>query len=336
MIDSIRRLLFKETYKKGIDPKDLFLVKRSGGDFSSEGRALFEVFSPRSEDPLWVVKANRSNKGNRRLAAEFERLKKLEKGIPEDLQDSLPSAVVFEDRFTGSISIETYLAGTKLSSFFLEGSPETVWKNWRSYGAAAIRWLERYSEVETTHEFRIDSDWFEREIVSSIDKHRSAWIDRFPQAEDLIDRIRHTEIADQPPLRSVPQHGDYTPGNLIAMDGRLGVIDWSPASPSDTPLMDLFHFLLSSSIYLGKGLGRNPREVFIDSRFMESIQTETRALFLQTGIPVQARLPLFRAAYWRKIEGYLAKPQVVESPLREWTRLMLDGGMEEIEKRMVA
>ncbi|MCA9446463.1 MAG: phosphotransferase [Candidatus Omnitrophica bacterium] len=336
MIESIRRLLFKETYKKGIDPKDLHFVKRSGGDFSSEGRALFEIFSPRSEDPIWIVKANRSKAGNEKSAAEFERLKKMRKGISEDLRDSLPAALVLEERPTGSISIETFLPGTKVSLFFQEGDRKMIWRNWHSYGSAAIRWLERYSEVETPFEIHLNREWFERVALAPLENLASVWVDVQPEASSLIDRIRATSIDFDIPLKTVPQHGDYTPGNLIAMEGRLGVIDWSPVDLSNPPLMDLFHFLLSSSIYFGKGLEKKPWEVLTDSRFLEGVQSELRALFLQTGVPVEARIPLFRAAFLKKIEGYLSKPQAVESSVRQWTRLFGDDKAEVIEEAIVS
>lgn len=327
MIDRIRHQLFKETYKKGIDPKDLFLVKRSGGDFTSEGKALFEVFGPTSEDPYWLVKACRSKAGNQKLAAEFERQKNLRKNLPEDLRGSLSSPLVFEDQPSGSISIETYLTGTKVSSYFLQGSSERIWKNWQSYGKAALRWLERYSEVVSTRELRLDSDWFAKEILLPLERNRAVWVSLVPEAEEAIEIFANTQIDFALNLKRVPQHGDYTPGNLIAMEDRLGVIDWSPVDSGDPPLMDLFHFLLSASIYLMHGLNGSDSplslpELHAEARFAEKIRPEVRALFLQAGIPAEARIPLLRAACWKKIEGFLLKPQIVESSLKDWTNLL--------------
>lgn len=341
MLERIRKSLFRETYKKGIDPKDLYFVKRCGGDFTSEGRAIIEVFGPRSETPIWVVKANRSSRGNARLAAEFERLQSLERGSSEDIVESIPQPVLIEESPTGSFSIETFIEGEKLSTLFRNGDVVRLWRNWENFGRAALHWLDRYNESMDRWDYGFEPGWFGKTVQGPLWGYRERLTELSGAAEGVLEILGETPDPESRLLRAVVQHGDYTPGNLIAMEGRLGVIDWSPPDREAPPLMDLFQFLLSSAIYLEKGMfhgsgcgieGRILRE----DRFWEIVRPELRAAFLQTGLKPGDRIPLFRAAVGRKILGSLNKPSVIESSLRDWIGLLGNGGLKEAEERLLA
>lgn len=341
MLERIRKSLFRETYKKGIDPKDLYFVKRCGGDFTSEGRAIIEVFGPRSETPIWVVKANRSARGNARLAAEFERLQSLERGSSEDIVESIPQPVLIEESPTGSFSIETFIEGEKLSTLFRNGDAGRMWRNWENFGRAALHWLERYNESMDRWDFSFASGWFVSTVSAPLKSHSAHWVEISPSAARLLEKIGETPDPESKSLRTVVQHGDYTPGNLIAMEGRLGVIDWSPADREAPPLMDLFQFVLSSAIYLEKGMfhgsgGGIEGRILREERFWDPIRPELRTAFLQAGVKPGDRTPLFRAAVGRKILNGLNKPSVVESSLRDWCGLLGNGGLKEAEEKLLA
>lgn len=339
MLERIRKSLFRETYKKGIDPKDLYFVKRCGGDFTSEGRAIIEVFGPRSETPIWVVKANRSSRGNDRLAAEFERLQSLERGSSEDIVESIPQPVLIEESPTGSFSIETCIEGEKLSALFRKGDDVRLWRNWENFGCAALHWLERYNESMDRWDYGFEPGWFGKTVQGPLRVHRERLTELSGAAEGVLEILGETPDPESRLLRTVVQHGDYTPGNLIAMEGRLGVIDWSPPDREAPPLMDLFQFVLSSAIYLEKGFfpaGRIEGRILREERFWDPIRPELRAAFLQAGLKPGDRIPLFRAAVGRKILNGLNKPSVVESSLRDWCGLLGDGGLKEAEERLLA
>lgn len=339
MLERIRKSLFRETYKKGIDPKDLYFVKRCGGDLTSEGKAVIEVFGPRSESPIWVVKANRSARGNASLRAEFERLQSIERGSPEDISESVPLPVLFEESALGSFSIETCIEGDKLSTLFRNGDVVRLWRNWENFGRAALHWLERYNESMDRWDYQFEPGWFEKSVQSHLGSHRKRLIDLSDAAEGILEVIGETPDPESRILRTVVQHGDYTPGNLIAMEGRLGVIDWSPPDRESPPLMDLFQFLMSSAIYLEKGLfptGRIGGRVLREDRFWEPIRPELRAAFLQAGLKPGDPIPLFRASLGRKILSGLNKPAVIESSLRDWCGLLGNGGLKEAEERLLA
>lgn len=339
MLERIRKSLFRETYKKGIDPKDLYFVKRCGGDFTSEGRAIIEVFGPRSETPIWMVKANRSARGNDRLAAEFERLQSLERGSSEDIVESIPQPVLIEESPTGSFSIETFIEGEKLSTLFRKGDAGRLWRNWENFGRAALHWLERYNEAMDRSDFQFEPGWFGKTVQGPLGRQRERLTDLSEAADGILEIVGETPDPESRILRTVVQHGDYTPGNLIAMEGRLGVIDWSPPDRESPPLMDLFQFLMSSAIYLEKGMfpdGRIEGRVLRENRFWDPIRSELRTAFLQAGVKPGDRTPLFRAAVGRKILNGLNKPSVVESSLRDWCGLLGNGGLKEAEERLLA
>jgi aminoglycoside phosphotransferase (APT) family kinase protein len=46
-------------------------------------------------------------------------------------------------------------------------------------------------------------------------------------------------------LPVIPQHGDFYPGNVIAHQGKMRVIDWESFGQVDLPAYDLFTFLIS-------------------------------------------------------------------------------------------
>jgi hypothetical protein len=325
VLEWIRENLREEARLRGFDPAELTFFKRIGGDLSSGGKALFEVIAPGSPVPLWIVKATRSPEGHASLNGEFERLEHLWAVLAYELSSTVPRPVILEQRETGSLSIETSLPGEKASCLLRLHNQPDPWGTWTKVSTLALKWLCSYGECETREAFALSRDWWQRELIEPFQLHLPMLSREFPLWGTVWEAINST--ADSQITRQfevVPQHGDFTPTNLVIERDRLGVFDWSPLSPNQPPLLDLFHFLMSGSLYLGQGLEKKTSlsqlkgSVATDTQFMEPLAPLVANYCHLNAVDPEDLGPLSLAAFALKILGFVNRPEPIMDSLAGW------------------
>ncbi|MCG3195644.1 MAG: phosphotransferase [Candidatus Omnitrophica bacterium] len=325
MLDWIRGALSDEARRVGIDPGRLTYFKRIGGDLSAGGKAVFEVLGPREAVPLWVVKAARSPEGSKNLEEEFKRLRGLAESLPETCSKSIPRAIAFEARDTGAVSVETFLRGEKLSRLLRLHRQADVWGLWRTWGNRAIEWLIAFSGSQPSGRFDFSSAWWRELLVDPLASHSPVLESLSPHWQSLWTRILQTGDADWSiPLDSHPPHGDFTPTNIVTFADEIGVFDWSPEQRDQPPGLDLFQFLMSSSLYMGQCLERKSRladlstPVCASPQFFECVGEPIRTCLQRNRIPTAAVSKLSLAAFSLKILNLVNRPEPVRDSLAGW------------------
>lgn len=331
MLTWIRCHLEKEARELGIAPEKLTFLKRIGGDLSPGGKALFEILGPLSPRPLWVLKAARSSQGNAGLLAEYHRLEHLVKILPPpSLQTAenpapprVPHPVLFEERPHGSMSVETFLPGLRLSQLLQQDDPMTVWGSWEKAVKPAITGLYAYCLHEPRRSVEIDAQWWIRRLIGPLTPHDqflAALCDGWPQVwtalQECCDWYFSGEMA--------PQHGDYTPANLVLEGGRIGVFDWSWDDQEAPPLLDLFQFLASASLFLGKRSRQGQKSAepvacpLLEDDFLKLAARPVTCYLKACDLPSQSLAPLSLASLGLKILHFLKKPAPSADYLPGW------------------
>jgi len=325
MLDLIRERLAEEASAEGIVQEKLTFLKRNGGDFSAKGKLLFEVLGPGGGDPLWIVKAARSSDGNKTLGEENNRLVELREILPEHLLPTIPKPVFYEERPTGSLSGESFLRGEKLSRLLRTIPHDQIWEDWKRYAEVAIGWLTDYSRVCERRSITIDSNWWEQEIFAPLERHNDILRDCSPLWNEVFARVKNRISQFEPrQYEIIPQHGDFTPVNIVFSGSDIGVYDWSPVSHDSPPLLDLFHFLMGSSLRIAMNLDGADRvsdirtPVVSDPRFLEPLGLLVSQYCEENRIPPEGLEPLSYAALLFKILGYADQEEPVVNSLRAW------------------
>lgn len=321
----IRNALSEDARQRGIDTGRLSFFKRVGGDLSSGGKAIFEILGPGSSMPLWVAKAARSPEGNQTLRQEYERLKVLHQRIPPELEYSLPRPIAFDERETGSVSLETALPGEKVSRLLREHGQKDPWRTWKDHCGLALDWYILFSRDEPRHTRTLDEDWWQRRVIRPLEEADDFLRDLSPHWDEVLEAIRGAQSSTSKSLlQDLIPHGDFTPTNLVVQGDSIGAFDWSPVDPELPPGCDLFHFMVSSGLYLGQSIEKKLHlselrmNVLSDKRFLEPICPYLRQYFNDFSIPVELVEPLFLAAVGCKIVAYVRRPEPIRESICGW------------------
>jgi hypothetical protein len=325
MLDWIRENLADEARRIGIDPNRLSFFKRIGGDLSSGGKAIFEVLGPNHPEPLWIVKASRSAEGACRLRSEIDRLESLFDRLPDPLRASIPRPVHFEDTGVGALSIESFLPGERFSRMLRSHQQQDPWGRWSKWGTSGLQWLQDYTEVERPVSFEWNASWWDSQVLLPLEPLAPLLRETSPHWDCVWDALRAARsLVSGSTFRSIPPHGDFTPTNLVWDGIRWGVFDWSPEETGRPPLLDFFHYLMSSALYLSQALERKTSLARLESvccaddRFLSPVAGRLR--WFQTFLKVshQDLEPLALAAFTLKILGFATRPEPVKDSLAGW------------------
>ncbi len=314
----------------GITTRQLTFLKRIGGDLSPQGKALFEVLGPSNPVPLWVIKAARTGLGNPRLRLEHQRLEHLSRIFLHPKQGTaslprwrVPAPILYEERSSGSLSVETFLPGKRVSQLLQQHNQPNPWARWKETGNLALEALSAYGQHETPRRIEINLDWWRRRLIEPLTPHYD-WLARVsPEWPRIWKAMGQATLWSYTGL-TVPQHGDFTPANLVVEDGSIGIFDWSPSNLEDPPLLDLFQFLASASQFLGQGVEHKRKvaeltsSLFTEACFLEPVAQPVWAYLKVSGLEQKDLLPLSLASLGIKILSLAERPVPVSESLSGW------------------
>lgn len=211
------------------------------GRYPSKKVLLF-LFPPGAPSPRYIVKLTRDPRFNARLENEWRALTLLSGREPAG--GAVPEPV-FVGQEGGLLFVcETVLDGERFRR-------RTTARPDCSLAPAFVDWLVDLG-IETA-----DGDGAPaREVAATLAPLLQRFITTYAPRPDhqafLADQL--ALLGDHPgtvPL--VFQHGDAGMWNLLVdARGRLGVLDWEAADPRGAPLWDLFYFLRSYGVWIGK------------------------------------------------------------------------------------
>ncbi len=331
MLSWIRDHLSQEARQLGIPIEKLTFLKRIGGDLSPDGKALFEILGPDSPVPLWVVKAARTRHGNTRLQLEHQRLKHLfgihsratTQGLDPQCCLRIPTPILFEERSNGSLSVETFLTGVRVSQLLQQPSQPDPWASWKEISSLALRGLLTYSQCENPRSINIDSEWWNHRLLEPLAPHYNRLISVSSEWHQIWEALREasawTFLGE-----TVPQHGDFTPANMVLEGGSIGVFDWSSDDLEAPPLLDLIHFLASASLFLGQGVEHKTKVtemrtcLLIDRRFFEPVAQTVLNYINTCGLGDKDIHSLSLASFGSKILNMVQRPESVDDYLSGW------------------
>lgn len=346
MLSLIREHLGEEARGLGIPIERLTFLKRIGGDLSPEGKALFEILGPDSPLPLWMIKAARTAHGNQRLLQEHQRLKHIFKILPVTSAETspplrVPRPVYFEERPNGSLSIETFLTGNRVSQLLQQHNRPDPWEQWKEVSFLAIGGLLTLNQVESRREITIDSRWWERRLIEPLTPYHDYLVSICAGWEPVWEAL-HKASGWSLSGESVPQHGDFTPANMVLDHGSIGIFDWSPDDPESPPLLDLFQFLASASLYLGQGIEQKTKvtdlslPLMTDTCFLKTAAPPVFRYLKWWGIETKDLLPLSLASLVSKILTLLQRPVPVLEFLQGWVWITSEWMGERGTERLIS
>jgi hypothetical protein len=231
----------------------LSFFKRVGGDFSKAGKIIWEILEKDHPDPLFVVKAPRTGIGKQALRAEYECLQALHSKLPSQLTKGIPKPIYYEEMEQGTFSVETYLPGEKMVCLLRV----KTWEIWRKWGPIALSWLGQYSESMPPNSYRLNQVTWETRFLEPFLDHDPFLSSLSPRWKAICDSLVKYQLPTQELVcNTVPSHGDFSPTNILCRGDQIGVIDWAASPETPLPLVDNFHFMGSSALYLAQGLER--------------------------------------------------------------------------------
>ena len=222
----------------GFDDLSEAIVSRVETDTQA---VLYFFFRGGEKSPFLVVKSSTNEEHNDDLKHEFDNLSKIGRMLPDSMRDSIPKT---------------------------EGSGE-----WRGLYYYAQRYIQGEMVCETiddrprnrggrdqTHNIRMAYDWLlELQDVTSresrnirefdfqrlIEDYRRVHAPVAMEQERLEALAGLLEEAGSREIRLVACHGDYFPGNIIVMGGKVSIIDWRFLRVLYHPFFDLITLLVT-------------------------------------------------------------------------------------------
>jgi hypothetical protein len=349
MLSWIRDHLGEEAHRQGAVPEKLTFLKRIGGDLSPEGKALFEVLGPDSPAPLWIIKAARTSRGNQNLRLEHQRLQHLSRILAQPTaqggdphpQLRTPLPVLFEERSNGSISVETYLTGNRVSQLLQQYNHLDLWERWGEIVSLAMDGLSRYAQSETQRQIEITRDWWRVQLLEPLTPHYEQLATLAPGWPRVWDALKETADWNYSG-QTVPQHGDFTPANLVLEGKHIGVFDWSPDDVAAPPLMDLFQFLASASLFFGQGVECKTKLtelrtcLMADNRFLQMAAPHVVKYIMASDFESNDLYPLSLAGLGIKILNLIRRPVPSLESLSGWLWTTSEWIAEEGAKKLIS
>jgi hypothetical protein len=349
MLSWVRDHLSEEAHRQGVVPGKLTFLKRIGGDLSPDGKALFEVLGPDSPVPLWIVKVARTARGNRNLWLEHQRLQHLSKifsqptaqGIDPHPQLRTPLPILFEERSNGSISVETFLTGNRVSQLLQQHNQPDPWIRWGEIVSLAMDGLSRYARSETRRQIEITKDWWRVQLLEPLTPHYEQLATLsvgWPRIWNALKETADWDYSGQ----TVPQHGDFTPANLVLEGKHIGVFDWSPDDVASPPLLDLFQFLASASLFLGQSVECKTKLtelrtcLMTDHRFLQMAAPHIAKYVMVCGLERKDLYPLSLASLGIKILTLIRRPVPSLESLSGWLWTTSEWIAEEGAKKLLS
>jgi O-antigen/teichoic acid export membrane protein len=209
-----------------------YLVQTPGN--SSENKIVFLVFLDSEPNPKWVVKIPRLSKGTPSLVTEWDLLKELKKAV----QANTETLIVPEPVFKLKLDERQAFCQTSVTGVPLQQIIRT--RDMRAIALQLTQWQIVLAKISRGWSHEISSIQFIENLLVGIEFELGG----HTELSETFAETRHLLLG----LGDVPitcMHNDFTVWNIRQNDNQLGVFDWTDASRSGLPLLDLVYGLTS-------------------------------------------------------------------------------------------
>ncbi|HEY5594548.1 MAG TPA: phosphotransferase [Nitrospiria bacterium] len=218
-----------------------------------EKEILFFIFKDGGRRPHVVVKAARSPEAESLVSHEYHFLDRVRAGFPEEWRFSVPRPLGLEPIEGHLVFLQTCLPGRHME----EDVPVSAAARDRSVmerqlSSLADWWIVfRRATAPLSGANRV-FDW-DAQIAAVLNEFAGCF-DLDPQEHRFLEayRTRAASLGEAgAPVAG--QHGDFCNVNIIAGNGRIGVIDWAFGQESRPPWPDLYTFASTFHCIQGRG-----------------------------------------------------------------------------------
>ncbi|MBP7992372.1 MAG: phosphotransferase [Candidatus Magasanikbacteria bacterium] len=231
MTETIKQVIVEILTEAGITliSQEISIVKMRASISYKGGKVLFFVFKKHEPAPIAVAKFTELN-STLSAVQEADYLKTVE----SDLAGTLISASV--PRIYGS---KTLLSGQlSVESFVGNSAVQTIDD---AYIAQAFKWLTQFHTiVKGKKTITITA----QDYKNKLEEYEKLIPNLFPETSyrERVYLFIDTFFAKEAELISWSQHGDFHPGNVLVVNDRIAVIDWSRYGTLNVPGFDAIFF----------------------------------------------------------------------------------------------
>lgn len=244
-------------------------------DDAHEKEIIFFLFKEKTNKPSVVIKAARFAEAEHLVEHEHRFLSKVHAALPEGWKSSVPRPLGLERIGGHLVFIQSCLPGRHLE----EDVPISAASRDRSVmerqmNSLADWWIVFRRATAPPSGANRAFDWDAQ--IADVHNEFAGCFDLDPQEHRFLEeyRARATSLGEA----GVPvagQHGDFCNVNIIAGNGRIGVIDWAFGQESRPPWPDLYTF--ASTFHCIQGCGGRAsveealRRSFIDDNWFSRL-----------------------------------------------------------------
>lgn len=270
---------------------------------SPRGRIKYILFDDRTHQPLMVAKIPRARLGAALLKQESRVFSQIAAMSPWLIKQRGSHYLQVEGI---PVLCERFFAGKKFNAFLLSERPYTVVMDWLSnLHKSVLRDTKQISVVQIARDYaeRVLS-W--KDVEPAVNRYLGQWL-------DAVSNLPH------PRARCVPQHGDFTIGNVLLSDDEIFVTDWERAQIEAPPWEDFWTFLISCALNTSpKGtIGRRKPEYLLaslkgDSAHSKFITLASARFLEKSNLPrnvlLGGLLPTILSRLSQDVEGFGLSP----------------------------
>ena len=230
----------------GVLPDELFFIKFADRRIRAAEVGIISFLVKgrygREERPLFILRVPRypANKAaNLSLELEYQNLKFIHDRLTDDnLRQSIPRAVVWEQICNTNVLAVSFLAGTSLNRGMLKADLLT---NYLQQAKLAFYWLMAFQKGMGSAALLSAEQVVEKvigEYAAVFPDHQAVRAEYFSALRAKARKLTGSQIPQ------FAQHGDFHAENIFVVENRVaGVIDWEDSSLAGIPAFDAFHFI---------------------------------------------------------------------------------------------
>jgi len=248
----IYRILDKinEISNKKFSDKNGFILNSS---YTTGHNIVLTILGSKIEDNI-VVKIPRYIDSAKFIEIEYKNLLYLNKILPEEIRNSIPQPIIFDNILGNQVLVESFIKGKSLielmaisNSSSLKIKIELQYKN-------AFRWLTSFHLHTITSKRIFDENLFIKEVLEPIEFFRRSFKTTANENQFFLEIENNCKKNIGESINLIFQHGDFWIGNIINNNNGTYIIDWENGIKESLPFHDIWLFISTASQYINKGI----------------------------------------------------------------------------------